>query len=329
VSPAGGAGTGILEVDLLRFERGDGSARRAVVDGVMRSLTTGFVFVAHDLPDSLLDECYERLAAFFALPAETKSRFAVPGSHGQRGYTGMLVETAASSSHADWKEMLNWGEPAPAGHPLAERFPHRYGEPALPDAALPGIGSLLMSFHRTVLDLQRRFLRIVAVGLGAHETFFDAMLEHGATLSRAIHYPAMGEAPGPEHLWASEHDDINLVTALPRATAPGLQVKTEAGWIDASPPADRAILNSGMMLEHLSNGLLPAGLHRVIAPDEVAGDRLSVVQFAHPTPSTILTPLASCIRPDLPQRFGAISAADRLDEVLWEINLAGAPDRRD
>jgi isopenicillin N synthase-like dioxygenase len=328
VSPADAAGARILEVDLLRFERGDASARRAVVDGVMRSLVTGFVFVAHDLPESLLDECYEGLAAFFALPAETKSRFTVSGSRGQRGYTGPLVETAARSTHADWKEMLNWGESAPAGHPLAERFPHRYGEPALPDAALPGIGSLLMSFHRTILDLQRRFLRIVAVGLGAHETFFDAMLEHGATLSRAIHYPAMDEVPGPEHVWAAEHGDINLVTALPRATAPGLQVRTEEGWIDASPPEDRAILNSGMMLEHLSNGLLPAGLHRVVAPRGVEGDRLSVVQFAHPTPSTILTPLASCIRTDRPQRFGAISAADRLDEVLWEINLAGGPEAR-
>jgi len=37
VSPADEAGAGILEVDLLRFERGDASARRAVVDGVMRS----------------------------------------------------------------------------------------------------------------------------------------------------------------------------------------------------------------------------------------------------------------------------------------------------
>ena len=40
----------ILDVDLLGFERGDTTRRRAVVDGVMRSLATGFVYVAHDLP---------------------------------------------------------------------------------------------------------------------------------------------------------------------------------------------------------------------------------------------------------------------------------------
>jgi isopenicillin N synthase-like dioxygenase len=316
----------ILEVDLLRFERGDAGQRRAVADGVMTSLATGFVYLAHDLPEAMLDDCYARLEEFFALPTETKSRISVPASRGQRGYTGVLVETAAGSEEADWKEMLNWGEPAPPGHPLERRFPDRYGEPVLPEEALPGISRVLMDFHRTILSLQRRFLRIVAVGLGVHESFFDAMVEHGATLTRAIHYPSMTAAPGANHVWAAEHGDINLVTALPRATAPGLQIKTEEGWIDASPSDGCAILNSGMMLEHLSNGVLPAGIHRVVAEQGSSADRVAVVQFCHPTPSTILAPLSTCIDAGRPQRYGSISAADRLDEVLWEINLSGAPE---
>jgi len=322
----------ILDVDLLGFECGDPSRRRAVVDGVMRSLTTGFVYVAHDLPPAELDLCYARLASFFALPQTEKDRSAAPGSRGQRGYTGLLVETAAGRKAADWKEMLNWGEPAPSGHPLGEKFPDRYGEPVFPEAEIPGISSLLMHFHRQIADLQRRFLRIVAVGLGAHSTFFDALVENGATLTRAIHYPAMSDAPAPssetpegEPVWAAEHGDINLVTALPRATAPGLQVKTDAGWIDAIAPEGHAILNTGMMLEHLSNGVLPTGIHRVVAQPGQKGSRLSVVQFCHPTPSTILAPMVSCVTPENPERFAAISAADRLDEVLWQINLAKTP----
>lgn len=34
----------ILDVDLLAYERGSSSQRSAVVDGVRRSLATGFVF---------------------------------------------------------------------------------------------------------------------------------------------------------------------------------------------------------------------------------------------------------------------------------------------
>ena len=53
-----------------------------------------------------------------------------------------------------------------------------------------------MLFHRRIFDLQRRFLRIIAVGLGAHEDLFEAMLRDGSTLTRAIRYPPMPEAPG-------------------------------------------------------------------------------------------------------------------------------------
>jgi isopenicillin N synthase-like dioxygenase len=316
----------ILDVDLLRFERGDSTARRAAVDGVMKSLATGFVYLEHDLPTELLDRCYSQLETFFAMPAETKERSRVDGSRGQRGYTGLLVEQAAGSAHPDWKEMLNWGEAAPSGHPLGQAYPDRYGVPVFPETELPGIGADLMRFHRQVLELQRRFLRIVALGLGAHESFFDEMTEHGATLTRAIHYPPMSQSPGEEHVWAAPHGDINLVTALPRATANGLQVRTEAGWVDAIAPEGRAILNSGMMLEHFSNGVLPTGIHRVVADPEHSNDRIAIVQFCHPTPSTILSPLTSCIRDGFPQRFGGVSAARRLDEVLWQINLAAPRD---
>ena len=36
--------SGILDVDLLAFERGSAQSRAAVVDGVHRSLATGFVY---------------------------------------------------------------------------------------------------------------------------------------------------------------------------------------------------------------------------------------------------------------------------------------------
>ena len=110
----------ILDVDLLAFESGSGSARRAVVDGVARSLVTGFVYVEHDLPIELIDEAYTQLEAFFTMPQERKDAYVVPGSNGQTGYTGLLVETAAIADVPDWKEMLNWGAPLAEGHPLRD-----------------------------------------------------------------------------------------------------------------------------------------------------------------------------------------------------------------
>ena len=46
------------------------------------------------------------------------------------------------------------------------------------------------------------------------------------------------------------------------------------------------------------------------------------MQFCHPTPWTILSPLPVVLHARRhPQRYGAIEAGDKLDEVLYEINL--------
>jgi isopenicillin N synthase-like dioxygenase len=312
----------VLDVDLLAFERGSGAARAAVVDGVARSLGTGFVFTSHDIPSDLLDTAYSLLEAFFALPTAEKMRWHAPETHGQTGYTGLLVETAASADVADWKEMLNWGAEIPAHHPLHTHFPHRYADQVLPDdSAVPGLAKALRELHDRVLDLQTRFLRVVAAGLGAAEEYFDDMLVDGSTLTRAIHYPPMAEAPSGEHVWADAHKDINLITALPRATTRGLQLQTDEGWADVVPPEGSVVVNSGMMLERLSNGRIPAGVHRVVAGDGPSGDRFSVVQFCHPAPWYQLGPIPSCVDAEHPLRYGTIEAGALLDRVLYEIGL--------
>ncbi|MFM8776474.1 MAG: 2OG-Fe(II) oxygenase family protein, partial [Actinomycetota bacterium] len=110
-------------------------------------------------------------------------------------------------------------------------------------------------------------------------------------------------------------------TALPRATAPGLQVEVDGQWIDAIPPDDKVIINTGIMLERITNGVLPIGWHRVVAAPGFEGERYSVVQFCHPQPSTMLAPVPSCVTAKNPLRFSTVSAADALEEVIYQINL--------
>jgi len=311
----------ILDVDLLAFETGDAGAKRAVVDGVRRSLGNGFVYTAHDLSSDMLDEAYDMLATFFASAQEEKERYVVDGAHGQTGYTGLLVETAADAEHADWKEMLNWAAPLAPAHPLRTRYPASYPDPVLPEATVPGVTEALLTFHRQIAAIQKRFLRVIAAGIGCAESFFDEMVTDGPTLTRAIRYPPMNQAPGQEHVWAGAHDDINLITALPRATAKGLQVLVNGAWVDVAPPDGHMIINTGLMLERLTNGVIGAGTHRVIGDPQDFGERLSVVQFCHPTPSTVLSPVPTCVNEEHPLAYRSISANDALEKVLWDINL--------
>lgn len=312
----------ILDVDLLAFETGDRSQRAAVVDAVTRSLKNGFVYTAHDLGEGFLDEAYGMLGEFFASTVEEKTKYRRPESNGQTGYTGLLVETAADAELADWKEMLNWRAPLPEKHPLRTSG---YFDPVLPEATVPGVEQVLLEFHRRVFDIQRRFLRIIALGIGCSEGFFEEMVDDGPTLTRAIRYPPMTEAPDGEHVWAGAHDDINLITALPRATAKGLQVLIDVDegqiWVDAVPPAGHMVINTGLMLERITNGVIMPGRHRVVGDPESPGERLSVVQFCHPTPWTVLNPVPSCVTADHPLAYSSVTAESALQKVLWEINL--------
>ncbi|MDQ1365834.1 MAG: hypothetical protein QOE57_1876, partial [Acidimicrobiaceae bacterium] len=114
-------------------------------------------------------------------------------------------------------------------------------------------------------------------------------------------------------------------TALPRASGPGLQLLTPDGWADVDAPDGKVIMNSGIMLERLTNGSIPAGVHRVAAPAVSAegpqGDRYSVVQFCHPAPWFVLSPLPSCVTAERPVRYGAIESGALLEAVLWDINM--------
>ena len=311
----------ILDVDLLAFERGSEAQRKAVVDGVMRSLATGFVYTSHDLSEDMLDTTYAMLFEFFNKPLEEKRRYIAAGANGQTGYTDVLVETAEVSDKPDWKDMLNWGKQMEPGHPMRRKFPQAYPDQVLPEASVPGISKVLYAFHDAMIDLQTRFLRIIAVGLGCKDSFFDEMVDNGCALNRAIRYPSMKQVPDEGHVWAAEHGDINLITALPRATAKGLQVKAGGKWIDAVPPAGHVILNTGIMLERLTNGVIPIGWHRVVADPDFDGERYSIVQFCHPRPSTLLAPLPTCVTKDNPLRYPTVTAGDALDEVIYRINL--------
>ncbi len=308
----------ILDVDLLAFEHGTEAQRASVVDGVVQSLKSGFVYTAHDLGEGFLDEAYGMLGEFFAASTEEKAAYRRPESNGQTGYTGLLVETAADADVADWKEMLNWRAPLPEKHPLLNAG---YFDPVLPEDTIPGIEAVLLEFHRRVYEIQRRFLRIIAIGIGCNQHFFDEMVTDGPTLTRAIRYPPMTEAPDGEHVWAGAHDDINLITALPRATAKGLQVQVDDGWVDAVPPDGHMVINTGLMLERITNGVIMPGRHRVVGDPDSPGERLSVVQFCHPTPWTMLSPVPSCVTADNPLAYSTVSADSALQKVLFEINL--------
>ena len=99
-------------------------------------------------------------------------------------------------------------------------------------------------------------LAAASVYLGKNENWLPDMAENGNTILRVIHYPALGENSPTGAVRSAQHEDINLITLLVGATADGLQVMDHDGtWIEVEGNHEHIIVDSGDMLQNLTNGL--------------------------------------------------------------------------
>lgn len=105
------------------------------------------------------------------------------------------------------------------------------------------------------------------------------------TLLRVLHYPPLQGNEEEGAVRAAAHEDINLITLLPAATAPGLQVKDLKGnWHEVECDPGTIVVNAGDMLQMCTQGYYRSTTHRVVNPvgDLAKQSRLSMPLFLHP-----------------------------------------------
>ena len=113
-----------------------------------------------------------------------------------------------------------------------------------------------------------------------------------ASLLRVLHYPPLQGDESADAVRAAAHEDINLVTVLPVAEQPGLQVRDTSGtWIDVASIRGELVINSGDMLRELTDGYFPSTTHRVMNPGgDIANEsRISIPFFLTPRSDTVLS----------------------------------------
>ena len=120
-----------------------------------------------------------------------------------------------------------------------------------------------------------------------------------------LHYPPFDgtEEPGPSAPPPTK--DINLLTMLPAANEPGLQVKgSDWEWMDVPCDFGTLIINIGDMLQEASRGYYPppptASSTRPAAAPQVP---ISLPLFLHPAPGR--GALRAPHRPQLPDGAAA------------------------
>jgi isopenicillin N synthase-like dioxygenase len=150
------------------------------------------------------------------------------------------------------------------------------------------------------------------------------MARDGNTLLRIIHYPPVPEDAPAAAVRAAAHEDINLITLLCEATAGGLELLTREGtWLPIQAQPGQIIVDSGDMIQNLTNGLLRSTTHRVTNPGNNRERRFSMPFFVHPRSEVDLSPLPGCLAHTGGQpQYPSLSAGEYLLQRLREIGLA-------
>ena len=120
----------------------------------------------------------------------------------------------------------------------------------------------------------------------------DIIKDSDQTLLRILHYPPLKGDEEVDAIRAAAHEDINLITILPAANEPGLQVKAKDGsWLDVPCDFGNLIVNIGDMLQEASGHYFPSTTHRVVNPDgaDMTKSRISLPLFLHPRPDVVLS----------------------------------------
>jgi len=303
----------VPELSLRQYTDGGPTDRAAFSDALMRGLQRyGFVILKdHNVPEDLLDRAYALAQELFALPEEEKRRYA----RGMRGYTPFGTEHAKDSKLPDLKEFWQIGHEIPA-EAANDLFPPNVW-PDRPAGFRDTFQALFADLNETGMLL----LQALAPRLGLADDYFDDKVRHGTSLLRVLHYPPVADDTPAGAVRSAAHEDINFITILVAARGAGLQLLDRDGtWLPVETEPKNLIVDSGDMLQRLTNGAIPSTTHRVVNPEGPNVSRYSMPFFMHPTLETSLEALPTCVGPEGP-RWPPVTAGAFLDERLREIGL--------
>ena len=306
----------IPTLDLRDLRKGTRRDRARFIEALGEALEhKGFVAITHHQIDlELLQRARDVARKTFALSDEVKRQYAAPENRHERGYTPFNTEHAKDQAVADLKEFWHVGRVLPSIHPMslsgqisANIFPNE-----MPSFALT-FSSLFDSLEAFALEL----LDALGSYLEQPRSFFREMVKDGNSVLRVIHYPDVAGDAEPGAVRAAAHEDINLLTVLPAADRPGLELLTREGeWMPVLTPPDVMICDTGDMMALVTGGQIRATRHRVVnPPGGNDGGRISMPFFLHPHPESILAPLR-------PYQDGPIRAQDFFFQRLNDIGVA-------
>jgi isopenicillin N synthase-like dioxygenase len=261
----------IMQIQVVDYQ--DKNAPKLFVQSLRE---TGFgVLINHPIQQQLVESIYKNWYEFFCSEEKHTLNF---DPQKQDGYFSTEIsETAKGHANKDIKEYFHvypWG-----------RIPEQ-------------LKAEILNYYNNASELAAELLdwvekySPVEVSSKYSEQLSNMIKDTPNTLLRILHYPPLKGDEEPGAVRAAAHEDINLLTILPAANEPGLQVQQQDGsWIDVPSDFGSLIINIGDMLQEASGGYFPSTSHRVINPSGKASEksRISLPLFLHPRDEVVLS----------------------------------------
>jgi len=307
-------------VNLQDYLNGSPSQRDAFIRRMGDALKD-FGFFAlenHGVDYRLIEKAYQLAGGFFDLDEATKKKYEDLELKGQRGFTSFGREHAKGQKAADLKEFWHVGRELSQGHALRATYPDNIWPTEIPE-----FKDVMIELYRQLDVCSMRLLEACSIYIGEAPELLPSMAKDGNTILRVINYPTIPESRDPASIRAGAHEDINFITLLCEATAGGLELLRRDGtWLPIHALKGQIIVDTGDMLQNLTNGLLKSTTHRVMNPDNSRERRFSMPYFVHPRSEVDLTPLPRAVEiTGGAVTYPPITAGQYLDQRLREIGL--------
>ena len=308
VGPSAGAlaairrGTSLPVLDVGPYLAGvPGALEQLGADVKMIQENLGFfAIVNHGVPQPLIDESFRQTAELFELPPEEKLKHRV-GYHHQ-GYlppkssilqSRAIIDKIAVNTKKDTNSAWLFMRERTADDPKVLANVRHRGLNQWPES-LPAFKIALLAYQQAMERLALALLPIYARALELPAEYFADMFREPEYYQRCAYYHPEPSIEEGQYALAP-HSDGSFLTLLPMTPIPGLQIMTPSrDWLDVGYIEGALIVNTGQVLNRLSNDRFIATPHRVVNPP---GKRYALVFFFYPDDDASVAPIPACIGP--------------------------------
>ncbi|KAK3136593.1 hypothetical protein QOZ80_5BG0439090 [Eleusine coracana subsp. coracana] len=266
-----------------------------------------FQVVNHGVPDRVMRDMESVCVEFFRLPAADKAAlYSEDPRKTNRLFCGALY---GNSGEKYWRDCLRLACTFPVDKSTEDwpGKPKRFREVA-------------ERFTVLTRGLGMELLRLLCQSLELRPDYFEGDLSGNDVILHVNHYPP---CPDPSvTLGLPPHCDRGLITLLHPGTVPGLEIAYKGNWIKVEPLPNAFIVNFGLQLEVVTNGLLKSIEHRAMT--NVARARTSVATFIMPTQACLVGPAEEFLSEDNPRRYRTMTYGE-FSRGYTAVNMGSSP----